>query len=111
MPWCRETRSPDNSGDGVRVDQGSYNTIGTPDAGNTITGNTGAGVSVIGDYAFANSIRGNVINSNGGLAIDLGGDGRTANDPGDTDFGPTISRTIRSSPASPPGPRPASSAP
>ena len=76
-----------NTGDGVRIEGGSYNTVGTPDAGNTITGNTGAGVAVVG-YAFDNSIRGNVINSNGGSAIDLGGDGRTVNDPGDVDSGP-----------------------
>ena len=76
-----------NTGDGVRIDGASNNTIGTPDAGNTITGNTGAGVSVVG-YAFDNAIRGNVINSNGGPAIDLGGDGRTVNDTGDTDSGP-----------------------
>ena len=38
--------------------------------------------------AASNSIRGNVINSNGGLAIDLGKDGRTLNDPGDGDYGP-----------------------
>ncbi len=76
-----------NTGDGVRIDGASNNTIGTPDAGNTITGNTGAGVSVVG-YAFDNAIRGNVINSNGGPAIDLGGDGRTVNDTGDTDYGP-----------------------
>ena len=75
-----------NTGDGVRIEGGYYNMIGTPDAGNTITGNTGAGVAVLSD-ATGNMIRGNVINSNGGLAIDLGDDGRTANDPGDADSG------------------------
>ncbi len=76
-----------NVGDGIQLEYGNYNTIGTlyPGEGNTITGNAGAGVVVGGYYT---SIRGNVINSNGGLAIDLGDDGRTPNDPGDGDYGP-----------------------
>jgi len=76
-----------NTGDGIRIDWGAYNTIGAPGDGNTIVDNTGAGVSLTG-YPYGNSIRGNVIHSNGGLAIDLGGDGRTENDPGDYDGGP-----------------------
>jgi hypothetical protein len=75
-----------NIGDGVRIDGGYYNTIGIPGSGNVITGNTGAGVAVV-NNGLANSIRGNVINANGGLAIDLGDDGRTPNDPGDSDEG------------------------
>ncbi|MFO0892785.1 MAG: FG-GAP-like repeat-containing protein [Isosphaeraceae bacterium] len=78
----------DNLGDGIRTEYGSSgSTIGTPGTGNTITGNTGAGIAVLYGYA-GNSIRGNAIHDNGGLAIDLGGDGRTANDLGDLDFGP-----------------------
>jgi hypothetical protein len=74
-----------NIGDGLRI-WGSNNTIGTVElgAGNTITDNTAAGVAVFGT---TNAIRGNTINSNGGLAIDLDGDGRTPNDPGDGDYG------------------------
>ena len=76
-----------NIGDGIQIVGGNNNTIGTLEQGegNTITGNTGAGV-VVGGYST--SIRGNVINSNGGLAIDLANDGRTPNDPGDGDYGP-----------------------
>ncbi len=85
----------DNLGDGIYIEYGYNNTIGTNadginDAaeGNIITGNTGAGVAVAAYAGASNSIRGNVINSNGGLAIDLGNDGRTPNDPGDGDYGP-----------------------
>ena len=76
----------ENIGDGITVTNYG-NVIGTtdPGGGNTITGNAGSGVVVDGIY---NSIRGNVINSNGGLAIDLGNDGRTPNDSGDFDYGP-----------------------
>ena len=40
---------------------------------NIIAYNASAGISVIGDAAQGNSIRGNAIYSNGGLGIDLGG--------------------------------------
>src|SRR5207244_11872463 len=39
----------------------------------------------IGNQAQGNAIRGNAIFANGGLGIDLGGDGVTPNDPGDGD--------------------------
>jgi hypothetical protein len=77
-----------NFGDGIQIVSGYYDTIGGVDAGagNTITGNSGAGVAV-GPNSANVTIRGNVINSNGGLAIDLGNDGRTPNDAGDGDYG------------------------
>ena len=61
-------------------------TITTP--GNTIAFNTGAGISILGATTLANSLQANSIHSNGGLGIDLGGDGVTVNDAGDADVGP-----------------------
>jgi hypothetical protein len=59
------------------------------DAGeNVIAHNAANGVMVSGEGAAANVITGNAIYSNGGAEIDLGGDGVTPNDPGDTDTGP-----------------------
>ncbi|MCU1384085.1 MAG: hypothetical protein JWL71_2782 [Acidobacteria bacterium] len=55
--------------------------------GNTIKFNGGPGVRVTG-YAFGTDVKANVIDANAGLGIDLNGDGITANDEGDTDFGP-----------------------
>src|SRR5262249_33505564 len=52
------------------------NTVGTPEAGNTIAFNAGAGVTVVG--GSGNAIRGNAIFANCGLGIDLGDDGPTA---------------------------------
>ena len=53
---------------------------------NTIAQNAGAGVTVFG-AASGNRIVGNSIFANGGLGIDLGFDGVTPNDEGDTDSG------------------------
>lgn len=75
-----------NGGNGVAI-IGSGNIIGTNDDGNDdaaeanlISGNDGAGVLVTGVSSIGNSIRGNAIDDNGGLGIDLGGDGVTPND-------------------------------
>ena len=67
-----------NAGDGVRTDRlPANNTIGTPDAGDTSHRKpTGERVFGRGYWPSTTRIRGDVINSNGGPAIDLGGDGR-----------------------------------
>jgi hypothetical protein len=52
-----------------------------------ISGNEGSGVNIFGDTATGNRILSNSIYANGGLGIDLGDDGPTPNDPGDTDTG------------------------
>jgi hypothetical protein len=58
--------------------QGSSNTI----TNNVVSDNLHSGVVVVGDSSSGNSIRRNAIYSNGGLGIDLGGDGVTQNDNG-----------------------------
>jgi parallel beta-helix repeat protein len=55
---------------------------------NVIAYNGDAGVEVQGLSSTSNTIRGNSIFSNGGIGIDLGGDGVTANDANDADSGP-----------------------
>jgi VCBS repeat-containing protein len=55
-------------------------------AGNLIAFNSGAGIE-ISSTAIANSLLGNVIHSNTGPGIDLGGDGVTLNDANDNDTG------------------------
>ena len=56
--------------------------------GNRIGGNIGAGIVVLGDKSVRNAVHENVFQPNGGLGIDLGGDGPTANDRNDRDSGP-----------------------
>jgi len=64
------------------------NTVGGPgDAANVIAFNEHKGVSVYNPNTVAYVTR-NRIHSNGGLAIDLGDDGRTPNDADDADPGP-----------------------
>ena len=81
-----------NAGHGVSIEATArQNRIGgtLTGQGNTIAFNAGNGVLVTGSpTANGNAIRRNAIYSNGLLGIDLGGDGVTANDPGDTDPGP-----------------------
>ncbi len=62
-------------------------TTGTQLSGNTIANSTGAGVWVFGSATSGNTITSNLIHSNGGLGIDLGALGVTANDPFDADTG------------------------
>jgi CSLREA domain-containing protein len=82
-----------NGSSGVKVStEGAKNTVGGNGAArNTIAFNGGdgvqIGVTIFEAGATGNSILGNSIFSNGDLGIDLGGDGRTANDPGDADTG------------------------
>jgi hypothetical protein len=81
-----------NVANGVRIDAFAVsNRIGGafPGEGNTIAFNARNGVLVeASSNATGNSIRRNSIFSNGALGIDLGGDGVTPNDPGDSDPGP-----------------------
>jgi parallel beta-helix repeat protein len=77
-----------NTSYGVSITGGAHgNQVGTlgvnPETdhnGNTIAYNGQAGVVVLGAATTGNRIRGNSIYANGGLGIDLGGDGITAND-------------------------------
>ncbi len=75
-----------NGGPGILLNDGaSSNNIGTglPDQGNSIAFNAGAGVEILAAQGYL--IEANSIFANGGLGIDLGGDGVTPNDPGDSD--------------------------
>ena len=81
-----------NKGDGIWIDDGPGNVIGGTAANeaNALAFNDGCGVRVTGAGAVGNSLHGNIINENGQLGIDLGGDGVTPNDnvPFDPDSGP-----------------------
>jgi len=61
---------------GVLIDGGAHFNHVTND---TIENNTAAGVSILG-ASVMNNVEGTIFAGNGGLAIDLGGDGVTAND-------------------------------
>ena len=81
-----------NSANGVLILDYSGNTIGGTSGGegNIIAFNAAAGVRVEDSGSFitaGNPILGNSIFTNGGLGIDLGGDGITANDTDDPDGG------------------------
>jgi hypothetical protein len=80
-----------NSGNGINIfNSAASNTIGgtTAGAGNVIWNNRGNGILITTSTAINNAILSNSIYDNGGLGIDLGGDGVTPNDPGDIDTGP-----------------------
>ncbi|MGC1392600.1 MAG: Ig-like domain-containing protein, partial [Bacteroidales bacterium] len=84
-----------NSGDGIQINGSSNNIIGgtNPGEGNLITGNTGAGISILNTGAIGNLISSNSIYSNGKLGVNLVGGvednkGVTNNDTGDGDNGP-----------------------
>ncbi len=57
-------------------------------AGNTVHSNVSHGVRINGTSSTSVSLLQNSIYSNGGVGIDLGTDGQTANDSGDSDTGP-----------------------
>jgi hypothetical protein len=57
---------------------------------NVIAGNLSAGVKIFGLSTMNNSVLSNSIRNNGGLGIDLGGDGVSPNDAGDADDGPNL---------------------
>jgi hypothetical protein len=77
-----------NEGPGITT-AASYTHIGgaSSPAGNIIANNHGPGVVVLGNTT-GTTIMSNQIARNGGLGIDLGGDGVTPNDPLDADAGP-----------------------
>jgi hypothetical protein len=75
-----------NGNAGISI-SGSNNLIGGPSSEwNLIYNNGSHGILV--SSGTGNHIRENMFGDNGGLAIDLGGDGVTANDAGDADTGP-----------------------
>ncbi len=74
-----------NIGNGITIKNSSYNYFGPS---NLIRYNLGAGVVVTGSVSTGNTILPMMVYENGGLPIDLGGDGHTPNDPGDADSGP-----------------------
>ena len=77
-----------------------------PAAQNVIAQNAGSGVAAVA-AAWRVTIRGNWIDNNSGLGIDLGADGPTANDTKDPDAARTVSRTTP--PSQQPRPTPAAS--
>lgn len=92
-----------NSGGGIRVTRGSGTLIGLAGAGNTISGNTGAGVQILGPVAQAPLVRGNRIGTNptgteergnGGRGIEVSGSAAFVGTPG-AGNGNLISGNIR----------------
>lgn len=86
-----------NSNDGVLIEtNASSNTIGgiSSGEGNVIWSNAGVGVRIL--SGTNNSIRKNAIGANGGLGIDLGPNGVTANDLNGNGIRDTLSVTVNS---------------
>jgi hypothetical protein len=80
-----------NGANGVLVaDQAAGNLVGGTEAGspNVIAFNGAAGITLAPSGGTGNGLLGNRIISNAVLGIDLGADGVTPNDPGDSDTGP-----------------------
>src|SRR5262249_7701902 len=79
-----------NGGSGIEIVDAPANTVGGtgPGQANIIAVNGASGIAVVGAGAVGNTIRGNSIDANGGLGIDLGADGVTPNDSDDSDTGP-----------------------
>ncbi|MCP3982254.1 MAG: hypothetical protein GY716_23360 [bacterium] len=82
-----------NDSNGVVIQDGSQNSVGgaAPGASNIIAGNGKHGIVLLDFYTSiptgGNGFLGNLIFANGDIAIDLGFDGPTPNDPGDLDTG------------------------
>ncbi|MFN3189263.1 MAG: dockerin type I domain-containing protein [Aureliella sp.] len=72
---------------GIRITEAANNAVGGS-LPNTIANNGSFGIAVEGEKAVANRISRNSIFGNEGLGIDLGNDGRTADDSMDLDTGP-----------------------
>jgi parallel beta-helix repeat protein len=77
-----------NTGSGVEVNNANNTQIGGAGGGqgNTIAHNSADGVTIV--SGLGNSVSRNSIHNNGGLGIDLGGNGITINDTEDPDIGP-----------------------
>ena len=89
--WIGLTRDGSPAGNGVGLllrDRGGDGAQDNPVRGNRIGGNVGAGIVVLGAGSVRNGLHDNVFLPNGGVGIDLGGDGPTPNDRGDRDTGP-----------------------
>src|SRR5262249_9266666 len=102
------TQALGNTGPGVRIVNGTGNTVGgtAPGAGNRIAFNSGPGVQINSSAGPGNAVLGNAIFANGGLGIDLKNDGPSANDPLDADAGPNGGQHLP-----PPTPPPTRAAP
>lgn len=89
--WIGLTRDGSPAGNGVGLllrDRGGEGAQDNPVRGNRIGGNVGAGIVVLGAGSVRNGLHDNAFLPNGGVGIDLGGDGPTPNDRGDRDTGP-----------------------